>query len=91
MPIYCHAYQKKSDGKVLNIAGGKRISINDLANKIMNMIGREVQVVYKERREGDVKDSLADISLARDFIDYTPKYSLDEGLKETIHYFKEIY
>ena len=82
---------KKSDGKALNIAGGKRISINDLANKIMKMVGREVQVVYKERREGDVKDSLADISLARDFIDYTPKYSLDEGLKETIHYFKEIY
>ncbi|NPV50433.1 MAG: SDR family oxidoreductase [Candidatus Methanofastidiosum sp.] len=80
---------KKSDGKTLNIAGGKRISVNDLSQKIAKMLGIEVEIIYRERREGDVKDSLADISLARALIDYTPKYSLDNGLKKTVEFFNK--
>lgn len=79
----------KSDGKVLNIAGGKRISINDLASEIMKIIGNKVEIIYKDRREGDVKDSLADISLAKNLISYEPKYTLDMGLNETVKYFKK--
>ncbi len=78
---------KKSDGKALNIAGGKRISINDLAIKIMGIIGKEVDIVYRDKREGDVKDSLADISLAKELIDYKPIYSVDNGLNKTVEYF----
>ena len=80
---------KKSDGNALNIAGGKRISVNDLALKIMKLIGKDVEIIYRERREGDVKDSLADISLAKNLIDYTPKYSLDNGLTKTVEFFKK--
>jgi UDP-glucose 4-epimerase len=80
---------KKSDGKILNIAGGKRISINDLALRIMKIIGKDVEIIYRDKREGDVKDSLADISLAKNLIDYTPKYSLEIGLDKTISYFKK--
>ncbi len=80
---------KKSDGKILNIAGGKRISINELALKIMKILGKEVEIIYRERREGDVKDSLADISLAKNLIDYAPSYSFDKGLDKTIEYFKK--
>jgi len=78
---------KKSDGKALNIAGGKRISINDLAFKIMKILGKEVEIIYRERREGDVKDSLADISLAKALISYEPAYLVDKGLNKTIEYF----
>ncbi|KYC45393.1 MAG: UDP-galactose-4-epimerase [Candidatus Methanofastidiosum methylothiophilum] len=80
---------KKSDGKILNIAGGKRISINELALKIMKILGKEVEIIYRERREGDVKDSLADISLAKNLIDYAPSYSFDKGLDKAIEYFKK--
>jgi len=78
---------KKSDGKILNIAGGKRISINELAFKIMEIIEKEVEIIYRERREGDVKDSLADISLAKALISYEPAYLIDKGLNKTIEYF----
>ncbi|MDX9798693.1 MAG: SDR family oxidoreductase [Bacteroidales bacterium] len=80
---------KKADGKILNIAGGKRISINELALKIMKILGKEVDIIYRERREGDVKDSLADISLAKSLINYEPSYTLDKGLNETVQYFKK--
>lgn len=76
---------KKADGKALNIASGKRISIYDLAMKIMEICGKKVDIKYGEKRIGDVDHSLADISLANDIIDYSPKYSLEEGLKETIN------
>jgi UDP-glucose 4-epimerase len=39
-------------------------------------------------RTGDVRDSLADISLARQLIGYEPKFSLEEGLKATIEYYR---
>ncbi len=80
---------KKSDGKVMNIAGGKRISINDLASKIMSIIGNNVEIIYKERRQGDVKDSLADISLAKELIEYQSKYLLENGLNKTVEYFEK--
>lgn len=76
---------KKADGKALNIASGKRISIYDLAMKIMEICGKKVDIKYGEKRIGDVDHSLADISLANNIIDYSPKYSLEEGLKETIN------
>jgi len=49
---------------VFNIACGERISINELATIIMKLVGVRVSVVYKEPRAGDIKDSLADVSLA---------------------------
>ncbi|HQF89397.1 MAG TPA: SDR family oxidoreductase [Methanofastidiosum sp.] len=79
---------KKADGKVLNIASGKRISIYDLAMRIMEICGKKVDIKYSEKRTGDVDHSLADISLAKSILDYNPKYSLEEGLKETIDYFE---
>ncbi len=71
---------------VFNIAGGKSITINDLAGLIIRLVGSNVKPVYQEARPGDVKHSLADISRARAF-GYQPKYSLEAGLRETIKWF----
>jgi UDP-glucose 4-epimerase len=70
---------------VYNIAGGNRITINDLAALIIRLVGSNVQPVYQEARPGDVKHSQADISRAGTF-GYKPEYNLEEGLHETIRW-----
>ncbi len=80
---------KEVKGKVLNIACGGQISINDLFSTIRDISGNNVQPIYREERPGDVKDSLADISLAKRLIDYNPEVSIKEGLTITIDWFKK--
>ena len=52
-------------------------------------MGNKVEPIYRETRLGDVKDSLADISLAKELINYHPDFSIDEGLKITIAWFRD--
>jgi UDP-N-acetylglucosamine/UDP-N-acetyl-alpha-D-glucosaminouronate 4-epimerase len=59
-----------------------------LAQSIGKILGLEVHPEYKAPRHGDIRDSLADISRAKD-IGFKPKYSLEEGLKETIRWFEK--
>lgn len=74
---------------VFNIAGGRKISINELANRIMEIVGLELNPIYDKPRSGDIKHSLADISLSKRKIKYMPDYDLDNGLKETIKWFQK--
>jgi UDP-glucose 4-epimerase len=82
------AMQSPAEG-VFNIACGQRVSLNELAGKIMQIIGIRLDAIYEEPRQGDVRDSLADISSAGDKLGYKPEYDLDSGLKETIKWFKK--
>jgi UDP-glucose 4-epimerase len=75
---------------IFNIASGKRISINELAEIIIRLTGSEVKINHLEPRLGDVRDSLADISKARVHIGYAPEYSIEIGLQETIGWFRTI-
>ena len=72
---------------VFNIGGGKRITINELANLILNITGSKVEPVHQEPRPGDIKHSLADITKAKTF-GYEPKYGLKEGLRQTFEEFR---
>ena len=74
---------------IFNVAYGKRTSINELASKIMGAISLEMEPVHDKPRPGDIRHSLADISLAKDKLGYKPKYSLEEGLEETIKWFQK--
>jgi UDP-glucose 4-epimerase len=74
---------------VFNIASGERISINELATIVMELIGVTCAVVHDEPRPGDIRDSLADISLARAKLSFEPAYTLIEGLEETILWFRK--
>lgn len=74
---------------VFNIGKGERTSINQLAEIIIEFAGNNVVPNHEEPRAGDVKHSLADISRARTF-GYNPKYSLKEGLRETINSLQRI-
>jgi len=80
---------KEVKGQVLNIAYGGRTTINELFYKIRDIVGNDVEPIYREERPGDVRDSLANISLAQDLIDYNPEFSIDDGLAVTIDWFEK--
>ena len=71
---------------VFNIGRGKSITINELANLILNITGSRVKPVYQEPRPGDIRHSVADISKAKTF-GYKPKYGLEEGLRQIFEEF----
>jgi len=72
---------------VLNIARGKSISLNTLAATIGKVLQMEVRPRYEAPRAGDIRHSLADIGRARS-IGYAPDYSIEDGLRETIRWYR---
>lgn len=83
------AEAKETHGEVINIACGKRITINQLSGIIKNELKSQIKPVYTNERPGDVKHSLADITLAKNLINYEPVVDVYEGLQRTVEYFKE--
>lgn len=75
-------------GHFFNIACGERTSILDMFNILKKHAGASVEPTFKEERKGDVRDSLADISKAKNLLGYEPKVFFDEGLKITLEWFK---
>lgn len=76
-------------GRAYNIACGERFSLNDLIGLIQEITGIQAQVEYGLPRVGDVRDSLADIRLAGEFLGYAPQVSFVEGLKRTLQWYQE--
>jgi nucleoside-diphosphate-sugar epimerase len=78
----------RSSGEAMNIACGYRVSLNQLLAAIGNAVGvTDYEVIHTDPRAGDVRDSLADISKARDLIGYEPTVLLEEGLARTVEWF----
>ena len=73
-------------GQAFNIACGDRISLNDLLGEIRELSGSDLSAQYLSARTGDIPHSLADISLAREILDFNPEVQLREGLARTIEY-----
>lgn len=84
------ATEKKLTGQVVNIAGGRRIGLNDLVKRIASELGREVAVVHTDPRAGDIRHSLADISRAHELIGYEPKVKWEDGIAPTIRFLSEL-
>jgi UDP-glucose 4-epimerase len=82
------AMESDAEG-VFNIACGQRISLNDLATKIMQIAGVRFAPIYASPRQGDVRHSLADISSATAKLGFKPIYDLDQGIEQTLRWFKE--
>ncbi len=72
---------------VFNVACQRRIDLVELAETIMDLVGVHLDPVHEASRPGDVRDSLADITLATRAFGYAPAYTLTDGLKETIQWF----
>lgn len=73
---------------VFNISRGESVTLNSLAELIIDLVGNRVEPIHEEPRLGDIKYSLADISKAKVF-GYEPKYNLKVGLAETIGWFND--
>jgi nucleoside-diphosphate-sugar epimerase len=71
-------------GQVINIGNGKSITINELLRTLRELSGKQnTTAEYRDARLGDVRHSLADLSLAKSLLDYTPQVGLEEGLRLT--------
>nr|MBA3705633.1 LPS biosynthesis protein WbpP [Bacteroidota bacterium] len=77
-----------TNGDVFNIAVGERVSLNQLIDILKKLISSKVQPIYRDERIGDVRDSLADISKAKKYLNYQPQIKVEEGLKYTLEWFK---
>lgn len=80
-------------GKTINLASGIGVQIGDLAEMIVKLMGKEVEVVFDATRvplkTQSIQNLVGDINKAKEFLDWQPKFSLDEGLKLVIEWFSE--
>jgi len=87
------AENDQSIGKVINIGTGLGITIGDLAKKIIDLIDPEIGIVQSKKRErplkSEVMELVCDNTLARQLLNWSPSYSIDSGLKETISFIKD--
>lgn len=79
------AAEKGND--IYNTALGKKITILDLAKKIIQMTNSNSKILHEKERPGDIKHSYADITKIKN-LGFNPGFDFDEGLKKTIEYFK---
>ncbi len=75
-------------GQIINVATGGRISLNMLFEEMRGLVGADVRPAYEEARAGDVRDSQADITRARELLGYVPTVSFEEGLRDTLNWYR---
>ncbi len=77
-------------GKVINVANGRQVTLNELLEIMKNVTGKSTAAArYEPLRVGDVRHSLADISLARSLLGYEPRVGLEEGLRLTFDWWQK--
>lgn len=77
--------------KVYNVAVGENFTVNYLYGLCKETLNSDFEPTYREERAGDIRNSLADISLAKKLLGYEPTMRFEQGLRETVEYFKNIY
>ncbi|MHA1340312.1 MAG: NAD-dependent epimerase/dehydratase family protein [Promethearchaeota archaeon] len=78
---------ENTKGMIFNIATGISTDLNTIAKIIINMLNKTyLKIIYKKEREGDIKHSSADISLAKKYLKFQPEYSIERGLRELIEF-----
>ena len=80
----------KVAGKKFNVANGKTVSLNSMLAQLNELLGTDVQPKFEPARVGDVRDSLADISAARKCLSYEPQVSFEDGLKQSIEFYRSL-
>lgn len=84
----CHA-SGEAAGQAFNIGAGGRLYLIDIYNHLCKALGKEVEPNYGPERRGDVRDSNADISKARELLGYDPEYDFEKGIALAIDWYKE--
>jgi UDP-glucose 4-epimerase len=83
------AESSAANGKTINIGNGESVTINELLQTLKELTGKQsVTAEYRGARAGDVRHSLADLSLAESVLGYTSRVGLEEGLRLTLDWWK---
>ncbi|MDE3024143.1 MAG: NAD-dependent epimerase/dehydratase family protein, partial [Acidobacteriota bacterium] len=80
------AHAGAANGRIFNVAAGSPASVNTVADTIGRIVGKPVDKTFAPPRPGDIRDSWADVSAARDVLGYVPSVDLEEGLRRTIEH-----
>lgn len=78
-----------ASGKVFNVGTGGRVTLNQTLALLAKLSGAALAAKYEPSREGDIRDSQADISQARELLQYEPTVAYEEGLRRTLDWYKE--
>ena len=81
----------KVAGRVLNIACGERHTLNETFRVLADLLDFALPAIHTDERAGDIQNSLADISAAREAFGYEPAVTFKEGLRRTVAYYRELY
>jgi len=76
-------------GQVFNIGTGSRVTLNQTLALLAKLSGNRLQAKYDPPRDGDIRDSQADIALARELLGYEPAVAFGEGLRRTLDWYRE--
>lgn len=79
--------EKPVSGRIINIACGKSFSLLDLLKAINQSLGKDIQPIFELAREGDVRHSLADISVAQKILNYEVNVDFYEGIRRTVSWY----
>jgi len=82
--------KKVGRGEVINVACGERYTLNQLVTALNEIMGLHIKPVYTEAQKGDVKHSLADVTKARELLNYQVKVNFFAGLKKTVEWYKNL-
>ena len=80
------AHADGASGRICNVAAGTPASVNTVAETIGRILDKPVQSTFAPPRPGDIRDSWADVTAAKDVLGYKPSVDLDQGLHRTIEY-----
>jgi nucleoside-diphosphate-sugar epimerase len=86
--LACRSPAHKACGRAFNIAAGKTLSLNELYGVLQQMTGFSTPPAYAAQRSGDVRDSLADTTEARQALGYRTLVEFQEGLRRTVEWYK---
>ncbi len=87
--VSVRSLEKGTCGEIINVGTGIRTSINELAEKINSVIGTEVTPEHLPPRPGDIRHRCADISRMRKLLGFSPRYTLEEGLRKTLTWYRD--
>lgn len=79
---------EKVSGRMMNLATGSAVTLNQTFDILCGLTGYRGKPAYAESRAGDIKHSLADITLARNLLGYTPTVDFAEGLRRTVDWYR---
>lgn len=80
---------EKALNRIYNVAFGETTSLLDLHNYIADILGKDAKPIFRDERPGDIKNSLADITLAKTYLDFHPEIDLQTGLQKTVDWYKD--